>query len=83
MEHAAASYDFQTHLSLSAEHANSISDEFARVLAVVGDREECIEQLRRLSALGADRITLTLQSGGRERRLDDIAAVWNGLRAAI
>ena len=83
MEHAAASYDFQTHLSLSADHASSISDEFARVLAVVGDREECIEQLRRLSALGADRITLSLQSGGRERRLDDIAAVWNGLRAAI
>lgn len=82
MEHAAASYDFQTHLSLSADHASSISDEFARVLTVVGNREECIERLRGLSALGADRITLSLQSGGRERRLDDIAAVWSGVRAA-
>jgi len=82
MEHAAASYDFQSHLSLSADHASGISDEFAKVLAVVGNHEECIERLRSLCAFGADRITLTLQSGGRERRLDDIAVVWNGLKAA-
>jgi len=83
MDHAAASYDFQTHLARSADHATGISDEFAKVLAVVGDQQECIERLHALSELNVDRITLTLLSGGRERRLDDIAAVWNGLGKVV
>jgi 5,10-methylenetetrahydromethanopterin reductase len=79
MDHAAASYDFQTHLSRSAEHATGISDEFAKVLAVVGDEQECRGRLESLCATNVNRITLTLLSGGRERRLDEIASVWSGM----
>ena len=79
MEHAAASYDFGTHLSLSAEHATGISDEFAKVLAVVGDEQECRRRLKELCATQVNRITLTLLSGGRERRLEEISSVWRGM----
>lgn len=80
MVEAAASYDFQTHLSLSADHAHGISDEFAQVLAVAGDEQECVRRIQSLCATNVNRITLTLLSGGRERRLDEIAAVWNGVK---
>jgi 5,10-methylenetetrahydromethanopterin reductase len=79
MEHAVASYDFQNHLSLSADHATGVSDEFARALAVVGDEQECRRRLQELCTARVDRVTLTLLSGGRERRLDEIAAVWRGV----
>jgi 5,10-methylenetetrahydromethanopterin reductase len=80
-EHAAATYDFGEHLSLHADHAGTVSDEFAKVLAVAGDARECEERLAGLIATGVDRLTLTLLSGGRERRLADIAAVWKSLAA--
>lgn len=83
MDHAAASYDFQTHLSRSAEHATGISDEFAKVLAVVGDEQECRGRLQSLCATNVNRITLTLLSGGRERRLDEISSVWRGMNKAV
>jgi 5,10-methylenetetrahydromethanopterin reductase len=76
MEQAAATYDFGEHLSLRADHANTISDEFAQVLAVAGDDAHCRDRLRALVATGVDRVTITLLSGGRERRLADIARVW-------
>jgi hypothetical protein len=60
-----------------------MSDEFARVLAVVGDVEECQRRLQSLMMRGIRRITVTLLSGGRERRLDEIAAVWRGLKAPL
>jgi 5,10-methylenetetrahydromethanopterin reductase len=80
MEEAAATYDFAQHLSLRAKHAGIMSDEFARVLAVAGDHDHCRERLRSLAATGVDRMTITLLSGGRERRLADITDVW---RAAM
>lgn len=83
MTRAAESYDFQTHLSLAADHASGIADEFARVLAVVGDERECAQRLRSLCFPNVNRITITLLSGGRERRLEEIAAVWNRMRKAV
>jgi alkanesulfonate monooxygenase SsuD/methylene tetrahydromethanopterin reductase-like flavin-dependent oxidoreductase (luciferase family) len=83
MTHAAETYDFGTHLSRSADHAAGISDEFAKVLAVVGDVEECQRRLQSLMMRGIRRITVTLLSGGRERRLDEIAAVWGGLKSPL
>ena len=83
MVHAAESYDFQTHLSLSADHAAGISDEFARVLAVVGDEGECARRLRMLCLPNVNRITVTLLSGGRERRLEQIASVWRRLGDSV
>jgi 5,10-methylenetetrahydromethanopterin reductase len=79
MTHAADTYDFGTHLSRSADHAAGISDDFARVLAVVGDVEECQRRIRALLIPGIRRVTIPLLSGGRERRLDEIGAVWRGL----
>lgn len=77
MEEAARTYDFGDHLSLRADHASTISDEFARVLAVAGTPDECTDRLSSLLAAGADRVTVTLLSGGRERRLSDIIEVWS------
>ena len=48
MIHAAETYDFGTHLSRSADHATGVSDELAKVLAVVGDVEECRHRLQSL-----------------------------------
>jgi 5,10-methylenetetrahydromethanopterin reductase len=83
MDRAAREYDFSTHLSLRAEHADTVSDEFAQVLAVAGTTEECRERLASLASTGVDRITVTLLSGGRERRLEEIAEVWEPLGAPV
>lgn len=83
MDRAAREYDFSTHLSLRAGHADTVSDEFAKVLAVAGTTQECSARLAGLAATGVDRITVTLLSGGRERRLEDIAEVWGSLGAAV
>ncbi|MCW3040977.1 MAG: class flavin-dependent oxidoreductase [Solirubrobacterales bacterium] len=83
MDRAAKEYDFSTHLSLSAGHADTVSDEFAKVLAVAGTTQECQSRLAALAATGVDRITVSLLSGGRERRLEEIAEVWQPLRALV
>lgn len=69
MREAAEAYDYDEHLSLSAAHAEIISDELARKIAVAGDPDHCIERLTELSAMGVDSITLSLLSKGREERL--------------
>jgi hypothetical protein len=56
-----------------------VSDEFAKVLAVAGTTEECRQRLAELATTGVDRLTVTLLSGGRERRLEQIAEVWEPL----
>ncbi|HEX2154605.1 MAG TPA: LLM class flavin-dependent oxidoreductase [Acidimicrobiia bacterium] len=84
MQAAAKLYDFNRHLSVSAGHADVVSDELAASLAIVGDVEGCASRLRDLSEIGADRITVSLLSGGRERRLEDLLRVWSvtGVSAA-
>lgn len=77
MQAAAEAYDFDRHLSISARHADVVTDELASALAVTGGVEQCASRLRALAALGADRITVSLLSGGRERRLDDLLRVWS------
>jgi alkanesulfonate monooxygenase SsuD/methylene tetrahydromethanopterin reductase-like flavin-dependent oxidoreductase (luciferase family) len=79
MVHAAETYEFGQHLSLSAGHASVITDEFARVLAVAGTYHESFVRLRELCELDLDRITITLLSGGREQRLETIARLWRDL----
>jgi len=69
---AATTYSFKDHLSLSAEHASAVSDDFARLVAVAGNLETCVERIRELARLDVDRITFTLLSGGREARLENL-----------
>jgi hypothetical protein len=76
MARAADAYDFQEHLSLSAEHAGVISDDLAASLAVAGDVDECARRISDIADLGADRVTIALLSGGRDRRLLDLLEVW-------
>jgi 5,10-methylenetetrahydromethanopterin reductase len=78
LRQAADTYDFEQHLSLSADHAAAVSDDLAVSLAVVGNVEECGLRIREIVDLGADRVTVSLLSGGRERRLQDLLAVWGG-----
>lgn len=84
MRAAADAYDFNRHLSVSARHAAVVSDELAASLAIAGDLERCASRLRDLAEVGANRITASLLSGGRERRLDDLLRVWSvaGVSAA-
>ena len=42
-------------------------------IAIAGDRKTCIERLREVAALDFDRITFALLSGGRRRRLEQLA----------
>ena len=77
---SAEEYDFGQHLSLSASHPETVSDELAAALAVVGSTVECAERLAALAKLKPDRITFALLSGGRERRLADTLEVWKKLR---
>jgi len=50
-----------------------VSDEFTRTVAIAGDEDDCLERLHNLAGLDVDRITFALLSGGRERRLEQIA----------
>jgi 5,10-methylenetetrahydromethanopterin reductase len=72
MEAARDRYQFASHLARGAAHSAEISDEFARALAVAGPPDECQRRLAGLAQLGAGRITATLLSGGRERRLEQL-----------
>lgn len=66
-------YHLVDHLSLHAGHKQVVSDDFVRSVAIAGNEQQCIEKLRRLADLDIDRITLALLSGGRRRRLEQIA----------
>ncbi|WP_419946686.1 LLM class flavin-dependent oxidoreductase [Candidatus Poriferisodalis sp.] len=66
---AAGEYGLVDHLSLQAEHKHTVSDEFVKSVALVGDLGTCVERLRELWRLDIDRITFALLSGGREQRL--------------
>ncbi len=70
---AADAYKLIEHLSLHASHNVVVSDAFARTVAVAGDEDHCVARLRDLVALGVDRVTFALLSGGRVRRLEQLA----------
>ena len=70
---AQRSYEYTDHLSLRAEHKEIVSREFVQSVAIAGDRKTCIERLREVAALDFDRITFALLSGGRRRRLEQLA----------
>lgn len=70
---AASSYHLVDHLSLHADHKAVVSDEFVRTVAIAGDAATCAARLRELVELDVDRITFALLSGGRRRRLAEIA----------
>lgn len=74
-EFAAANsgYHLVEHLSLHAGHKQVVSDEFVRSVALAGTKEQCVARLKELAALDIDRITFALLSGGRKRRLDQLA----------
>lgn len=74
-EFAAANsgYHLNDHLSLRAEHKQVVSDEFVRSVALAGTAEQCVGRVRELAALDVDRISFALLSGGRKRRLEQLA----------
>ena len=72
-ERAAGAYGLVDHLSLQAGHKHVVSDDFVKSVALVGDLDTCVDRLRRLWQLDIDRITFALLSGGRERRLAQLA----------
>jgi 5,10-methylenetetrahydromethanopterin reductase len=76
---AAAEYDFGEHLSVGAGHAFAVSDELVAELAIAGPLDHCRDRLAEIVALGPDRVTVSLLSGGRERRLTDLMSVWEGV----
>lgn len=80
---AAAAYDFEGHLSVTAPHADVISDSFATALAIAGSPEECAARLTDLVAVGVDRVTVSLLPGGRERRLEELLEVWGRVQKVI
>lgn len=82
MRQAAETYDFERHLSVSAPHAAVVSDELAAALAVAGDVDQCAVRIREIADVGADRVTVALLSGGRERRLGDLLTVWQSANTA-
>lgn len=72
-ERAARHYGLVEHLSLKAGHADVVSTEFAHAVAIAGRLETCLDRLRQLAQLDIDRLTFALLSGGRLRRLDELA----------
>lgn len=74
-EFAAANsgYHLVEHLSLHAGHKEVVSDEFVRSVALAGTVEQCLERVRELQKLDIDRITFALLSGGRMRRMEQLA----------
>ncbi|MDE1674868.1 LLM class flavin-dependent oxidoreductase [Nocardia gipuzkoensis] len=76
---AADTYDFGQHLAVSADHASEISDEFALTLGVAGTVAECRQRLSDLASQGANRISVSLLSGGRRERLESLIEVFGGI----
>jgi 5,10-methylenetetrahydromethanopterin reductase len=74
-EFAAANsgYHLVEHLSRHAGHKQVVSDEFVKSVALAGTAQQCVARLRDLCALDLDRITFALLSGGRKRRMEQIA----------
>jgi len=50
-----------------------VSDDFVQSVAVAGNLKSCIERLKDVAALDIDRISFALLSGGRLRRLHQLA----------
>jgi len=73
---SADSYDYTEHLSTRAEHSSAVSDDLARVLAVVGTPDECAARLRGLTSIGVDSLILPLAGRNRAER-------WRRIRAEI
>jgi 5,10-methylenetetrahydromethanopterin reductase len=74
-ERAAGAYHLVDHLSLHAEHKQAVSDEFVRSVALAGNVDTCVARLRELAELDVDRISFALLSGGRLRRMEELATV--------
>ncbi len=70
---ANSGYHLVDHLSLHAGHTQVVSDDFVKSVALAGTEEYCIDRLRELAALDIDRITFALLSGGRKRRMEQLA----------
>jgi len=70
---AAEQYHYKDHLSLHATHKQIVSDDFVQSVAVAGNLKSCIERLKDVAALDIDRISFALLSGGRLRRLHQLA----------
>lgn len=71
---AAASYEFDKHLSLRAEHGGTVTTDLLDIAAISGTLEDCVPRVRELAEHPhVDRVTLTLLSGKRERRLEGLA----------
>jgi 5,10-methylenetetrahydromethanopterin reductase len=70
---AAEEYHYKDHLSLHAEHKQIVTDEFVQSVAVAGNLKSCIERLKAVAELDIDRISFALLSGGRRRRLQQLA----------
>jgi 5,10-methylenetetrahydromethanopterin reductase len=73
-ERAAQGYHLVEHLSLHAGHRDVLGDQFVRSVAIAGDEAHCVGRLRELSRLDVDSMTFALLSGGRQRRLEQLAA---------
>lgn len=76
MTRSAEAYDYTEHLSTTAGHSATVSDELVRALAVVGTAEECRSRLSELKAAGVDRFILPLAGRNRIDR-------WRRLRDQI
>jgi 5,10-methylenetetrahydromethanopterin reductase len=74
-EFAAANsgYHLVEHLSRHAGHKQVVSDEFVKSVALAGTAQQCVARLKELCALDLDRITFALLSGGRKRRMEQLA----------
>lgn len=70
---ANSGYHLVDHLSRHAGHKQVVSDEFVKSVALAGTAEHCITRLKELAAMDLDRITFALLSGGRRRRMAQIA----------
>jgi 5,10-methylenetetrahydromethanopterin reductase len=70
---ANSGYHLVEHLSRHAGHKQVVSDEFVKSVALAGTGEQCVARLKELCSLDLDRITFALLSGGRMRRMEQLA----------
>jgi len=70
---AVQSYEIADHLSLHAKHRELVTDDLVGVMTISGDRQQCITSLKAICQLDVDNVTLSLLSGGREGRLEQLA----------
>src|SRR3954454_16553873 len=69
------SYDYKDHSRVGAAHGSFVPEEFCDRFAVIGSRDQVVERLRGLKAVGVDEWIVYLMTEGQDETLEAYAEI--------